>query len=367
ALAEFIQDVGIPRELHTDNAKEETLGRWRDVRLNCQIKQSETEAYSPWQNRAERMIKEVKKAVIRLMSRTRTPKRLWDFCTVYVCETRCLSAHPIYSLHGRTPYECVAGNTPDISEYVEFNWYQPIWYFDSSDFPDDRRLLGRWLGVSHRIGQAMCYWILPPSGIPIARTTVQDISEQELLTDDVTNQIKAYDKQVEEKIGNAFVHDDVRDLLQQDNDRSSISDEDDFDSYEIAADMPEADTFDEDTYDKYISAHVLMPKGDQFVTGHVISRKRDGDGNAVGNSNRNPILDSRVYNVQFPDGHVEEYSANVIAESLYAQVDDEGNQYLLLKEIVNHRSDNTCVAKDNMWTLSSNGNRHKQRTTKGWQ
>ncbi|MGH3054668.1 MAG: reverse transcriptase domain-containing protein, partial [Gaiellaceae bacterium] len=48
-------------------------------------------------------------------------------------------------------------------------------------------------------------------------------------------------------------------------------------------------------------------------------------------------------------------------------VDDEGNQFLLLKEIVNHQSNNTCVAKDDMWTLSSNGNRHKRRTTKGWQ
>ncbi|MGH7974683.1 MAG: hypothetical protein ACREBR_04095 [bacterium] len=98
-LAEFIQDVGVPVQLHTDNAKEETLGRWKNVRLNNQIKQTETEPYSPWQNRAERTIKEVKKAVVRMMSRTKTPKRLWDFCTMYVCEIRCLTAHSIYSLH----------------------------------------------------------------------------------------------------------------------------------------------------------------------------------------------------------------------------------------------------------------------------
>ncbi|MGH7954922.1 MAG: hypothetical protein ACREOZ_03085, partial [Gloeomargaritales cyanobacterium] len=82
ALGEFVQDVGIPRELHTDNAKEETLGRWRKIRLNNHIKQTETEAYSPRQNRAERTIREIKKSVIRLMSRSKTPKCLWDFCTV---------------------------------------------------------------------------------------------------------------------------------------------------------------------------------------------------------------------------------------------------------------------------------------------
>ncbi|MGH3054467.1 MAG: hypothetical protein ACRDL7_05760, partial [Gaiellaceae bacterium] len=166
ALAEFIQDVGIPSTLHTDNAKEETLGRWRDIRLNCQIKQTETEPYSPWQNRAERTIREIKKTVIRLMTRTRMPKSLWDFCMSYVCDTRCLTAHGIYSLHDRTPYELVTGDTPDISEFVEFDWYQPIWYYESTDFPNDRRLMGRWLGVSHRIGQAMCYWVLPRSGVP---------------------------------------------------------------------------------------------------------------------------------------------------------------------------------------------------------
>jgi hypothetical protein len=36
----------------------------------------------------------------------------------------------------------------------------------------------------------------------------------------------------------------------------------------------------------------------------------------------------------FPDGNVAEYSANVIAESLYSQVDDEGRQYLLMDEII---------------------------------
>jgi hypothetical protein len=38
----------------------------------------------------------------------------------------------------------------------------------------------------------------------------------------------------------------------------------------------------------------------------------------------NPILDTRVYDVEFPDGRVDKYAANVIAESMFAQVDDEG-------------------------------------------
>jgi hypothetical protein len=69
--------------------------------------------------------------------------------------------------------------------------------------------------------------------------------------------------------------------------------------------MPEADDFDPEVFDAYLRAEVLLPKGDSLVTGTVVGRKRDMNGNPVGQRNSNPILDSRVYEVQFPDGHVE--------------------------------------------------------------
>jgi hypothetical protein len=37
----------------------------------------------------------------------------------------------------------------------------------------------------------------------------------------------------------------------------------------------------------------------------------------VGEAHRNPILDTRVFNIEFPDGHVEGYATNVVAENLY--------------------------------------------------
>eukprot|EP00956_Cyclotella_meneghiniana_P010587 scaffold14709_cov91-Cyclotella_meneghiniana.AAC.3 len=36
--------------------------------------------------------------------------------------------------------------------------------------------------------------------------------------------------------------------------------------------------------------------------GKVVRRKRDRDGNPIGTANRNPLLDTRLYEVQFPDG-----------------------------------------------------------------
>ena len=82
ALMYMIEDIGIPFEMHVDGAKEENLGRWEEVRKACLIKQTQTEPYSPWQNRAESGIRELKKMVERLMLRSRSPECLWDFCCV---------------------------------------------------------------------------------------------------------------------------------------------------------------------------------------------------------------------------------------------------------------------------------------------
>jgi hypothetical protein len=85
------------------------------------------------------------------------------------------------------------------------------------------------------------------------------------------------------------------------------------------------DYYDEETLDRLLSAELLLPKGNFQFVAKVISRKRDHDGQPVGRSNRNPILDTRVYEVEFPDGTISEHSANVLAEALYSQVDVDGN------------------------------------------
>ena len=43
------------------------------------------------------------------------------------------------------------------------------------------------------------------------------------------------------------------------------------------------------------------------------------------------------------DGSWEKYQVNIIAENMFAQVDSKGNQYLLLKEITDHRCDNSTI------------------------
>jgi len=73
------------------------------------------------------------------------------------------------------PWEVVMGDTPDISSLSEFDFYEPVWYYEPGDFPEPKWHLARWLGEAMNIGQAMCYYILPASGVPIVRSSVQPL------------------------------------------------------------------------------------------------------------------------------------------------------------------------------------------------
>ena len=57
------------------------------------------------------------------------------------------------SVHYRTFIEEVTGETPDISEYPDFKFYDWCWYNDNSGIGETK--LVKWMGVSHRIIRLM--------------------------------------------------------------------------------------------------------------------------------------------------------------------------------------------------------------------
>ena len=61
-------------------------------------------------------------------------------------------------------------------------------------------------------------------------------------------------------------------------------------------------------------------EGPEFA--RVTKRLRDANGIPIGTANDNPILDSRIYEVEYADGYKASLTANAIAENLFTQVDD---------------------------------------------
>ena len=82
--------------------------------------------------------------------------------------------------------------------------------------------------------------------------------------------------------------------------------------------------------------------------------------------NENPILDTRVFQVEYPDGHLEEYATNVIAEALYSNIDSEGFDTGLLHEIIDHRKRDCAINIANGYITTTSGQQRPIITTKGW-
>ena len=72
---------------------------------------------------------------------------------------------------------------------------------------------------------------------------------------------------------------------------------------------------------------MLLPREGENSLVTIVKRCRNHDGIPIGTANSNPILDTREYIDRFDDGAEQAYSANLIAENLYSQIDTEGRHH----------------------------------------
>jgi hypothetical protein len=104
----------------------------------------------------------------------------------------------------------------------------------------------------------MCYWVLPESGVTGARSTVQPVSADELANEVFTEQFAKYDQSIAERFADQNILGIEPSLTLFDLDECE---QELLEPFEPAACMPEADDYDVEASDSYISAHVLLPKG----------------------------------------------------------------------------------------------------------
>jgi hypothetical protein len=144
-----------------------------------------------------------------------------------------------------------------------------------------------------------------------------------------------------------------------------------YDPYEDERNPPESMTDADDareetpdTYDQYVGASVNVTIGDEIRTVNVTGFKREVDGTLPGTAYSNPMLDTRKYVVDFPKGRSDEYTANIIAQNIYAHCDEEGKQFNLMDGIVGHKTDGHAVAPDDMY-IKHGSNKQVRKTTIG--
>ena len=95
--------------------------------------------------------------------------------------------------------------------------------------------------------------------------------------------------------------------------------------------------------DHYVGAEIMLPRGDEMARGHVVAQSHDASGNVMGRAHVYTIMNTRMHQVEFAEGKVTELTANIISESMYAQYDADGNEYLLLDMLVDYYKDNKGI------------------------
>ena len=93
------------------------------------------------------------------MSRTYCPRALWIYGIAYVAKIIQLTASFVEDLQIITPLGALTGETPDISQYLDFGFYDRVWFKEDSGLRETK--LGKFLGVSYHVGSLMSYWVFP--------------------------------------------------------------------------------------------------------------------------------------------------------------------------------------------------------------
>eukprot|EP00957_Ditylum_brightwellii_P052706 3995477-Ditylum_brightwellii.AAC.1 len=79
------------------------------------------------------------------------------------------------------------------------------------------------------------------------------------------------------------------------------------------------------------------------------------------------MLNSTVYEVEFPDKEVKEYAANTIAENMLMQVDHEGFTTTMMEGILDHdRDENTNVHIKDKYVRKYPNQKRLRKSTAGW-
>lgn len=407
-LPAFSNDYGVPDRLKMDGAQIQ-VGRNTEfqafIRAN-EIKLHISHPYRPNENPAEGGWREIKRRFYRFQQKYQVPMRLWDFLLDYTCEVMSITVNGSRYSQQRTPLEIITGITPDISEYLDFHFYEWVWFRTNAGLGP--RELGRWLGISHRRGPLMTYWILPISCIPISCDSVQRVTRAELETEEVKQQTRQFTDAISPRLAPEAATVNVTNIPNHclwdfENEEREFVEE--FTRIIDDRNLPHVDHINEGTIDEPDNDHTPLDalrapqhhaatpntegpwrsqQPDTYV-GMSIGRKRDSeepmrratvkrravdaDGIPLGQPHNtdNPLLDTRLYEVEYEDGETEILAANVLAENILAQVDEQGYQHLMIDEIMDHRTDPSAIPKSKGTYQTKFGATRKVHTTRGWE
>ena len=270
-----------------------------------------------------------------------------------------MMAKDTFNLHGSNPHTVLTGEG-DISSLCQFSWYEWCYYRDHTEkFPFNKEVLGRILGPAKGEGNEMAQWVLKANGNVVPRRTARPLTVAETHSTTELKKRGTFDALVEKRWGTSMSPPPVpRD------DSESVFDEyeDDDEDKQVVPDVE--DTVDatgkllnqHPAYDRIINAEVALQLEEEVTTGKVTRRALGPDGQVAGTYDDNPFLNTTIYEVEFPDGQVKDYAANIIAENMLTQVDSDGFALTMMDGIIDYERDNAvAIPKSDAYVVTRHG------------
>ena len=223
----------------------------------------------------------------------------------------------------------LSGETSNISQFCEFAFYDWIMFRDQPvAFLDDNPVLGRYLRPAINVGPALTAKILKANGEVVCRLTYRALTDVERANVVHVCRRVEFDLKILDKFCRETTPDDFPDFNIPDTPELNHFNDVDYASWDdewvmhwhaftgdglarevdneiptpslgvdISLPMPEAG-------DNYVNASLVLPCRNLLTCGTVIGQKCNAQGDPIGHTNSNPILDSCVYGMEFNNGKV---------------------------------------------------------------
>ena len=136
ALKKYFKEIGVPEKLICDQAREQVKGDSKILCHDAGCTVVELEKGTPSSNRVERAIKTLKDETKNDLFQSNCPMVLWDYALERRAKIICCTPRSNYLLNGSTPHTKLTGQIADISNLVDYGWYDWVIYrIEGQKFP----------------------------------------------------------------------------------------------------------------------------------------------------------------------------------------------------------------------------------------
>ena len=371
AIKQFAKEIGAPDAFVADMSGEQMSKEVKSFCYDIGTTLTALEEGTPWARKAELYVGLLKESMRKDMREANSPMVFWDYCIERRACINNLVAKSNFKLHGSNAHTLMMQEEGDISNLCQLAWYEWCSFRDhTAAFPQQKEVLGRILSPARGEGNEMCQWVLKANGKVMPRHTIRPLQTAEIHSPVQIKLHRNFDALIERRHGSAINPPkpivDIKENPEGADVTEGIEEEE--------GAIPDVEDIVNSTgklldqqsdYDKLINAEILLQLDDKMIMGKAKGRSLGDNGKVVGSYDDNPILNSIIYDIEFPDRQVKEYSANILAENMLSQVDDNGHNQLMMDAITNFKKDLTAVLMEDKYLFTMTAQCRLRKMTLG--